>query len=272
MHIGYHLSISKGLSAAVDEAVSAGADTFAFFLRNPRGGSAKEFNEKDICDFQSKLEKYHFAKLVAHAPYTLNACGSEQRVRDFAGIAMKEDLQKMDTLNCGYYNFHPGSHVGQGVEEGIRLIASLLNHIITEDTKTLVLLETMSGKGSEVGSNFEEIAEIIRRTTQSEKIGVCLDTCHIYSAGYDFVNAPEQILQEFDQIIGLKKLKAIHLNDSMTPFNSHKDRHECIGKGSIGYEALKRFVSLPELKNIPLILETPNDLPGYAEEIKAMRK
>ena len=272
MNIGCHLSTSKGYGHMVLEANGICGNTFQFFTRNPRGGAAKELDEQDVACFKKRLEEYGFAPLVAHAPYTLNACGAEERVRDFAEMVMKDDLEKMEALSCAYYNFHPGSHVGQGVETGIEMISSLLNRLLKPEGKCMVLLETMSGKGSEVGSTFEELAEIIKRVNLSHRVGVCLDTCHIYSAGYDLVQQPEQVLAEFDRILGLDKLKAVHLNDSMTPFNSRKDRHACIGAGSIGIEALCRFISQPAIKDLPLILETPNDLDGYQKEIELLRK
>ncbi len=271
LHIGCHLSSSKGFSAMVAHAQSIQADTFQFFTRNPRGGSAKALDPADVLEFKKRVKELNFAPLVAHAPYTLNACGADPRVRDFAEMAMKEDLEKMEMLQCAYYNFHPGSHVGQGIQKGIELIADLLSRLVHPGMKCMVLLETMSGKGSEVGSSFEELAEIMEKSRCPDSLGVCLDTCHVYSAGYDIVREPEAVLEQFDRILGLDKLKAIHLNDSMTPFGSRKDRHECIGKGTIGKEALLHFVKQDAVKNLPLILETPNELPGYAEEIRFFR-
>lgn len=271
LHIGCHLSSSKGFSAMAETALKLDADTFQFFTRNPQGSKAKEINPADIEKFLKILNEHKFAKLVAHAPYTLNPCSDNPSTREFAELVLTDDLKRMELIPGNYYNFHPGSHVGQGVEPAIEMIADLLNRIITPQQTTLVLLETMSGKGSEVGSTFEELQQIISKIKLSDKIGVCLDTCHVYSAGYDIVNDLEGVLKSFDQIIGLERLKAIHLNDSMMPFASHKDRHEKIGRGTIGLEAIIKITKHPRLKSLPFILETPNELDGYAAEINLLR-
>lgn len=272
LKIGSHLSASKGFVQIAKDALKIGANTFQFFTRNPQGGQARALDLKDIADFLQIAEENHFAQFVAHAPYTLNPCSDNLKTREFAELVFKDDLERMSHFPHNYYNFHPGSHVGQGVEKGIEMIADLLNKILYPSLETTVLLETMSGKGSEVGSKFEELAEIMARTTLQNKLGVCLDTCHVYSAGYDIVNNLDSVLEEFDCIIGLNKLKAIHLNDSKVDFNSHKDRHECIGQGTIGAETLCRLIVHPKLQNIPFILETPNDLDGWAQEIAFLKK
>ncbi len=272
MNIGCHLSTSKGYENMVLDAHRICGNTFQFFTRNPRGGAAKEPDPEDISNFKKRLKEYAFAPLLAHAPYTLNACGAEERVRQFAEMVMKDDLERMEILECPYYNFHPGSHVGQGIEAGIEWICDLLNRLLGPAGNCMVLLETMSGKGSEVGSTFEELAAIIQGVKYPERVGICLDTCHIYSAGYDLAGDPDQVLAEFDRILGLDKLKVIHLNDSMTPFNSHKDRHACIGEGSIGMDALVRFIRHPVIRELPLILETPNEMEGYQREIGILRR
>lgn len=272
MHIGCHLSTSDGYAAMGRAALSIGADTFQFFSRNPRGGSVKIPTPQDVDALVSIMRENSFAPAIAHAPYTLNPCAAEARIRDFTRQAMGDDLKRLSKIPNILYNFHPGSHVGQGVERGIELIAEMLNSILTEDVPDgFVLLEAMSGKGSEVGGRFEELAEIIEKTKLDRKLGVCLDTCHVYSAGYDVVSDPERVLAEFDRVIGLDRLKAIHLNDSMTPFASRKDRHQTIGNGSIGFEPLLRFVRLEPIRNLPFVLETPNELPGYADEIARFR-
>lgn len=270
--IGCHLSASKGFLNMGETAKSIGANTFQFFTRNPRGGAAKDIDENDVRSFLEFMKDNGFVKILAHAPYTLNACSADERVREFAHNIMADDLKRMEHTPGQMYNFHPGSHVGQGIETGIELISNQLNSILTPETTTCVLLETMAGKGSEVGSKFEELREIIDRTNLSEKLGVCLDTCHVYDAGYDIVNNLDGVLDEFDRIIGLDRLKAIHLNDSKNPFCSHKDRHEKIGQGSIGLDAIVRIINHPSLKNLPFYLETPNELDGYAEEIKILRE
>lgn len=255
-----------------ETALSIGANTFQFFTRNPRGGKAKDIDENDVKSFLEFMERNNFTKILAHAPYTLNACSADERTREFAHITMADDLMRMEYTPGQMYNFHPGSHVGQGIDEGIRLIVKQLNEILKPETTTCVLLETMAGKGSEVGSKFEELRAIIDGVELNEKLGVCLDTCHVYDAGYDIVNNLDGVLEEFDKIIGLDRLKAIHMNDSKNPFESHKDRHEKIGGGSIGAEAMVRIINHPALCRLPFYLETPNELDGYAAEIKLLRE
>ncbi len=270
--IGCHLSSAKGYEAMAKEAEKIQANTFQFFTRNPRGGNAKEIKEEDVRAYGERARKQGITKILAHAPYTLNACSEKESVRNFAFRAMKEDMERMEYTPGNCYNFHPGSHVGQGVETGITLISELLNEILTPSQTTTVLLETMAGKGSEVGRNFEELREILDRVTLSEKMGVCLDTCHVYDSGYDIVGDLDGVLTEFDRVIGLDKLKAIHLNDSMYGFESHKDRHARIGEGKIGLEAITRIINHPALRHLPFYLETPNDLEGYAREISMLRE
>ena len=272
LHIGCHLSAAKGFLNMGKEALSLGADTFQFFTRNPRGGAAKEISNEDVSAFLKFHQKHHFTTLLAHAPYTINPCSDNPQTREFAELAMRDDLKRMAYIPDNLYNFHPGSHVGQGVEKAVEVIADLLNRVLSADLRTTVLLETMSGKGSEVGATFEELRAIIDKVELSEKMGVCLDTCHVYSAGYDIVNHLDDVLEKFDKIIGLSRLKAIHLNDSMMPLGSHKDRHEKIGKGTIGVDAIIRLVNHPKLKNLPFLLETPNELDGYAAEIKFLQE
>ena len=269
--IGSHLSSSKGFYAMGKTAISIGADTFQFFTRNPRGSKAKAIDPEDVRKLQSLMKEQDFKTILAHAPYTLNGCTAEEKNRRFAAETMADDLMRMEYLPGNYYNFHPGSHVGQGVETGIIQITEMLNTIIRPEQTTTILLETMSGKGSEVGSRFEELAQIIKGVQQEQKMGVCLDTCHVYDAGYDIVNDLDGVLLEFDQVIGLDRLKAIHLNDSKNPFESHKDRHEAIGKGSIGLETFVRIINHESLKHLPFYLETPNELEGYQEEIELLR-
>ena len=269
--IGCHLSAAKGYLHMGEEALSIGANTFQFFSRNPRGGKVKQFDAADAAALQALLAENEFGPLLSHAPYTLNPCSADPRVCEFARLVMKEDLATLEKLPGHYYNFHPGSHVGQGVEKGIEMIAELLNEMLRPEQTTLVLLETMSGKGSEVGSTFEEVRAIIDRTEQSDKLGVCLDTCHIYSAGYDIVDDLDGVLAEFDKVLGLERLKAVHLNDSMTPKGSKKDRHACIGQGTLGLDAIANFINHPKLRQLPFYLETPNELPGYATEIKLLK-
>lgn len=270
--IGCHLSSAKGYEAMAKEAEKIQANTFQFFTRNPRGGNAKEIKEEDVRAYGERARKQGITKILAHAPYTLNACSEKESVRNFAFRAMKEDMERMEYTPGNCYNFHPGSHVGQGVETGITLISELLNEILTPSQTTTVLLETMAGKGSEVGRNFEELREILDRVTLSEKMGVCLDTCHVYDSGYDIVGDLDGVLTEFDRVIGLDKLKAIHLNDSMYGFESHKDRHARIGEGKIGLEAIARIINHPALRHLPFYLETPNDLEGYAREISMLKE
>ncbi|MHC1770947.1 MAG: deoxyribonuclease IV [Flexilinea sp.] len=272
LNIGCHLSIANGYLHMGQEALSINANTFQFFTRNPRGGRAKEINVEDTAALMTLTQENNFAPLLAHAPYTLNACSSDPKIREFALMIMQDDLRIMENIPGNLYNFHPGSHVGQGIEAGIDLIVDTLNKSLKPELTTTVLLETMSGKGSEVGSTFEEIQTIISRVELSDKLGVCMDSCHIFSAGYDIINNLDAVLDQFDQIIGLKRLKAFHLNDSMMPFGSRKDRHEKIGKGTIGLDALIRLINHPKLKEIPFNLETPNELDGYKEEIRILRE
>ena len=270
--IGCHLSASKGYLAMAKQAVSIGANTFQFFTRNPRGGKAKEINEDDVKAFLQYSKEHGINRILAHAPYTLNACSADSGIRKFAKNTMKDDLKRMEYTPGNYYNFHPGSHVGQGVEVGIDFIAEMLNEILTKEQTTIVLLETMSGKGSEVGRNFEELKAIIDKVKLKDKLGVCLDTCHIWDGGYDVVNNFDGVLDEFDKIIGLEKLKAIHLNDSKNDLSSHKDRHEKIGEGKIGLDAISKIINNDRIKNLPFYLETPNEIDGYEREIELLKK
>lgn len=269
--IGPHISISKGFAKAAQTAVDIGANTFQFFSRNPRGGSSKEFNDKDIQKFQEIREKNNFGPLLAHAPYTMNLAGTKEEVYEFGRIVIKEDIKRMDSIGVEYMCFHPGSHVGGGVDFGIERIVNALNEAITGEENITILLETMAGKGTEIGINFEEIKRIIDRVEHKERIGVCLDTCHIFSAGYDIVNNLEAVLDEFDSIIGLDKLKAVHLNDSMMPFGSKKDRHACIGEGEIGLLTKFIIASNPRLKHLPFFLETPLEEEGHKKEIEMIK-
>ena len=271
LHIGCHLSSSKGFLAMGRQALELGADTFQFFTRNPRGSKAKELDPADAAALAALMKERGFAPIIAHAPYTLNLCGAEEKNRFFARDTMADDLRRMEYLPGQLYNFHPGSHVGQGMEAGIAYIAEGLNAILTPEQTTTVLLETMAGKGSEVGGRFEELREILDRVELTEKMGVCLDSCHISDAGYDILHDLDGVLTEFDRVIGLERLRAVHLNDSLNPCGAHKDRHARIGEGCIGQEALARVVNHPALKNLPFCLETPNELPGYAKEIALMR-
>lgn len=271
LHIGSHLSFSKGYCAMGKEALELKADTFAFFTRNPRGGRAKAIDCSDVEAFLTLAAAHGFVKLVAHAPYTMNPCAAKEELRNFARETMADDLKRMEYTPGNYYNFHPGSHVKQGVEIGIDLIAAQLNAVIVPSQTTTVLLETMAGKGTEVGRSFEELRAILDKVTLQEKMGVCLDTCHVWDAGYDIVGDLDGVLAEFDRIIGLERLKAIHLNDSLNACGSHKDRHARIGEGQIGLAALTRVVNHPALRNLPFILETPNDHDGYAAEIALLR-
>ncbi len=271
LNIGCHLSISKGFEHIGKEAMSIGANTFQFFTRNPQGGKAKDVDINDVHKYNTFAAQNRFAKIVAHAPYTLNPCSDNPQTVEFAQMVFADDLQRMELVPHNYYNFHPGSHVGQGAEKGISMIIDLLNKILRQEQTTTVLLETMSGKGSEVGRSFEELAEIINGVKLKQKLGVCMDTCHVFAAGYDIVNNLDGVMTEFNQVIGLERLKAVHLNDSLMPFASHKDRHAKIGEGEIGEKALVRFVNHDAVKNLPIILETPNDLVGYADEIKLMK-
>ncbi len=272
LNIGCHLSAAKGYEYMGKEALKIGANTFAFFTRNPRGGKSKALDTEDIGKFLEIASENNFGKLVAHAPYTLNPCSKDKKVRDFAYIAMSEDMERMEHTPGNFYNFHPGSHVGQGVEAGIEMIADLLNQILKPEQSTIVLLETMAGKGSEVGSRFEELAAIIDKVELKDKIGVCMDTCHVSDAGYDIINDLDGVLEEFDRIVGLDKLYAMHINDSLNPMGAHKDRHARIGEGHLGVDTIVNVITHPKLKHIPFILETPNELEGYAAEIALLRE
>ncbi|CDC45046.1 probable endonuclease 4 [Clostridium sp. CAG:58] len=270
-YIGCHLSCSKGFTAMERDAERIGATTFQFFTRNPRGSSVKALDLEDIREFLKRKEEKGLGTLVAHAPYTLNACSADEKVREFARNTMADDLERLEHTPGNVYNFHPGSHVKQGTETGIRLIAETLNAILKPEQSTIVLLETMAGKGSEVGSRFEELREILDRVELSEKMGVCLDTCHVWDGGYDIAGDLDGVLTEFDRIVGLSRLKAVHLNDSMNPLGARKDRHARIGEGHIGLDALVRVVNHPALRELPFCLETPNDLEGYKREIGLLR-
>ncbi|MDY7063542.1 MAG: deoxyribonuclease IV [Sarcina ventriculi] len=271
LNIGCHLSTSKGFKSMGDTALSIGANTFQFFTRNPRGGKAKDIDKKDIEELLKLMKEYNFGKILAHAPYTLNPCSKDESIREFAYKIMEDDLKRMEYLPNNLYNFHPGSHVKQGVDIGINYIIELLNKVIKKDQTTKILLETMSGKGTEIGRNFNEIKAIIDGVNLNEHIGVCLDTCHIFDGGYDIVNNLDNVLAEFDDVIGLDKLCAIHLNDSKNILGSHKDRHEKIGLGNIGLDAIGNIINHEKLKNLPFFLETPNELDGYAKEISLLK-
>ncbi len=271
MIIGAHLSASKGYAHMLDEAVSIGANTFQFFTRNPRGGKAKELDPADVAYFNEKSKAQGVNVILAHAPYTLNCCSAKPEVRQFAVETFVDDLKRMEATPGMLYNFHPGSHVGQGAEAGISMVADALNRILYNDMTTTVLLETMAGKGTEIGKSFEELQGIIERVELSDKIGVCLDTCHVFDAGYDIVNNLNGVLEHFDKIIGINRLRALHLNDSKNPFASHKDRHEKIGAGSIGEKAFENIVNNKYLRDLPMFLETPNELSGYKAEIALLR-
>lgn len=271
LYIGNHLSTTQGFMGMGREAVALDANTFAFFTRNPRGGKAKAWDEKDLANFKVFAREHGFTKLVAHAPYTYNPCSDKEHIKEFAREAMAEDLQRLEALPGNYYNFHPGSHVGAGAEAAIPQIADCLNAILRPEQQTTVLLETMAGKGTEVGRTFQEIKAIIDRVNLQDKLGVCLDTCHIWDGGYDITHRLDEVLDEFDKIIGLDKLKAVHLNDSKNPLGAHKDRHEKIGEGYIGLDTLVAVINHPKLRGLPFILETPNDHDGYAREIALLR-
>ena len=272
LYIGNHTSSSKGYAAMARQIIKNGGNTFAFFTRNPRGGKAKAIDETDIQNFLVLAQDNHFGKIVAHAPYTLNACAAKEELRTFARETFADDLRRMEYTPGNYYNFHPGSHVGQGSEIGIQKIAEILNDVLTEEQTTTVLLETMSGKGTEVGRNFEELRKILNLVEKKSKMGICLDTCHVWDGGYDIVHDLDGVLNDFDHIIGLERLKAIHLNDSLNDCGSHKDRHARIGEGKIGMEALVRIIKHPALREIPFILETPNDDSGWTEEIHVLKE
>lgn len=272
MLIGNHLSASKGYAAMGKAALALDANTFAFFTRNPRGGKAKEIDEKDVEKFLNFAKEHEFGKIVAHAPYTMNLCAAKEDVRSFSKEMLLDDLKRMEYTPYNYYNFHPGSHVGQGAEKGIALIAEALNEALKPEQTTTVLLETMAGKGTEVGRTFEELREILDRVELNDKMGVCLDTCHVWDGGYDIVNDLDGVLNEFDRVIGLDRLKAVHFNDSMNDCGSHKDRHAKIGEGKIGAESMRRVALHPLLEGRPFILETPNDDEGYRREIQMVRE
>lgn len=273
VYLGCHLTSAKGYEHMAKDAISIGADTLQFFTRNPRGGAAKDIDAADVDRFLKLSAQHDFGRIVAHAPYTLNPCSKEAKTREFAHMVMTDDLQRMEYVPGNYYNFHPGSHVGQGTETGIRMIADMLNDIMKSEQTTTVLLETMAGKGSEIGGRFEELRAIIDRVNLKGKIGVCLDTCHVHDAGYDIVNNLDGVLSEFDRVIGLSRLKALHINDSKNPMGAHKDRHACIGEGFLGKEAFIKVITHPLLQGLPCILETPQEsLQGYGEEIKMLRE
>lgn len=269
--IGCHLSTSKGFLNMGKEIISLGGNTFQFFTRNPRGGAAKSLDLDDIEEFKAFAEENGIEVILAHAPYTLNACSADEATRNFAKETFADDLKRMEYIPGNLYNFHPGSHVKQGVDRGIDYIADMLNEVIKPDQTTTVLLETMAGKGSEIGRSFEEIRRIIDAVSLNSHLGVCLDTCHVYDAGYDIVSNLDSVLDEFDKVIGIDRLKAIHINDSKNPFESHKDRHEKIGEGYIGTDAFERIINHPKLRNLPFYLETPNELSGYAKEIELLK-
>lgn len=271
LHIGCHLSCSNGYLAMGVQAAQLGADTFQFFTRNPRGGSVKPFDKADADALNGFMTEHAFAPVLAHAPYTLNAAAADPRVRDFAYRAMREDLERLAHIPSAMLNFHPGSHVKQGIEKGVELIAQMLDDVYTPELPTTVLLEAMAGKGSEVGGRFEELRAIIDKSKTGDRLGVCLDTCHVFDGGYDIVNRLDDVLEEFDRVVGLGRLKAIHLNDSKNMLGSKKDRHEKIGEGNIGLEAMVRIINHEALRNLPFYLETPNELDGYAAEIKLLR-
>ena len=272
LQIGCHLSASKGYLHMGREAVSIGAGTFQFFTRNPRGGSAKAVDEKDVAAYQAFAAENSIGVILAHAPYTLNGCSADPAIRDFASRTMKDDLRRMEYLPGNLYNFHPGSHVGQGIDAGVEMIAAMLNAILWEDMRTTVLLETMAGKGSEVGGSFEELRAILDRVTLSDRMGVCLDTCHVHDAGYDIVHDLDGVLTRFDKAVGLDRIRAVHINDSKNPLGARKDRHEKIGLGHIGTEAILRVMTHPALRDRPFYLETPNELEGYAQEIAMLKE
>ena len=271
LNIGCHVSSSFGYVKMLEDTIYIGGNTFQWFTRNPRGGAAKELDMDDLNKFLKLRDENGFGLILAHAPYTLNAASDKEETRDFAREVFKYDLDILEKIPGSMYNFHPGSHKGQGIDKGIELISEILNEIMSENQKTIILLETMAGKGTEIGSNFNEIRKIIDNVKYKDKIGVCLDTCHVHDAGYDIVNNLDGVLKEFDEVIGLNYLKAIHLNDSMNCLGSHKDRHEKIGKGYIGLDAIKKIINHPSLKHLPFFLETPNELDGYKDEISLLK-
>ncbi len=272
LNIGCHISIAKGFFHAGKEARSIGANTFQFFTRNPRGGKAKALDPQDLGKLQQLMVEEDFARIFAHGSYTMNLASNKQETRDFAKNLLKEDLKRVEAITNCYYIFHPGSHVQQGVEQGIKYIIEALNETHDNNQSTPILLEGMSGKGTEIGGNLKELQQIIEGVEHPERLGICLDTCHLYSAGYDIVDRLEDVLEEIHQAVGMNRLKAIHLNDSKTPFHSNKDRHEVLGEGTIGWEAIERIIRHPKLRNLPFNLETPNDLSGYEREIKKLRE
>ncbi len=269
--LGAHLFASKGYTAMLETALSIGANTFQFFTRNPRGGKAKELDENDVNTFNARAAAIGFGTVLAHAPYTLNACGARPEVREFALMTFQDDLARLEKTPHQLYNFHPGSHVGQGEEQGIRLICDMLGSVLFEDMTTTVLLETMAGKGSEMGKTFEELRAIFDGVALSDKMGVCLDTCHVHDGGYDIVHHLDDVLEAFDKTVGIERLKALHLNDSKNPLGAHKDRHEKIGEGYLGVATFEAIVNHPQLKCLPMFLETPNELDGYAAEIALLK-
>ena len=269
--IGCHMSVAKGFEKMGLTAVKIGANTLQFFTRNPRGSKAKELDQKDIAAFRLLMNEHHFGKILAHAPYTLNPASSNGHTREFALETLRDDLIRMESLPGNYYNFHPGSHVGGGVQTGLDLISDALNQILFPNQSTIVLLETMAGKGSEIGGSFQELRRIIDGVELQEKLGICLDTCHVSDGGYDIAGRLDQVLEEFDHVIGLSRLKAVHLNDSLNPLGSHKDRHANIGKGTLGLEAFERMINHPVLRDLPFYLETPNDDDGHGEEIALLK-
>lgn len=273
LNLGCHLTSAKGFKNMGKEALKINANTFQFFTRNPRGGKAKDIDEEDVKAYLQLAEDGGIGKVIAHAPYTLNPCSKDKKVREFAYMVMEDDLKRMEYIPGNYYNFHPGSHVGQGIETGIELISQLLNDILKPEQSTIVLLETMAGKGTEIGGKFEELKAIIDKVQLKDKIGVCLDTCHVHDGGYDIVNDLDGVLEEFDKVIGLKYLKALHINDSKNPCAAHKDRHEVIGQGHIGAETIVKVINHPKLAGLPCVLETPQEnLEGYGKEIEMLRR
>ena len=269
--IGCHLSASDGFAAMGRQAIAIGANTFQFFTRNPRGGTAKPLDEADCAAYNTLAAENNFAPAVAHAPYTVNCCSQKEETRKFAIETIADDLRRLEYVPGNYYNFHPGSHVGQGEQVGMEQIAFALNSTLTKEQKTIVLLETMAGKGTEVGASFEQIRQIINMVEMSDKLGVCLDTCHVFDGGYDIVSKLDDVLERFDKVIGLDRLKAVHLNDSMFGFESHKDRHAKIGEGHLTLDGIVRIINHPALRELPFVLETPNDIDGYAAEIKLLK-
>ena len=272
LNIGCHLSVSGGYEKMGKDALSVGANTFQFFTRNPRGGSFKMPTDEDIAGLNKIMAENNFCPIIAHAPYTMNPCGADEELRNYTKDTMTQDIKLLEKINSAYYNFHPGSHVSQGVEVGIEKTADTVNHISQFAEKTFILIETMAGKGSEIGKTFEEIREIIDRCEKKSIVGVCLDTCHVHDGGYDIGADPDKVLTEFDKVVGLNYLKAIHLNDSKNPLSAHKDRHEKIGDGFLGIEAITRIITHPVIASLPICLETPNELEGYAREIALLKE